>query len=93
MSKQLTEVCSNDGDVEPALRLVRQDAPEVRIGLVLPLPEPAPGRTRFANKRLPAQAHWVRQHIRDDELSRSQMPAQVPTCKKPAIKAYALAAN
>lgn len=79
-------ICSNDGDMEPALRLVREDATNVRIGLVLPLPEPVPGRARFPNKRLTAQAHWVRHHIRDDELARSQMPAQFPTRKKPAIK-------
>ena len=79
-------VCSNDGDVEPALRLVRQDVPAIRVGLVLPLPEPAPGRVRFANKRLTGLAHWVRHHIRDEELSRAQMPARVPTRKKPAIK-------
>jgi len=30
-------VCSNDSDVEPALQLVRRDAPHVRIGLVMPL--------------------------------------------------------
>ena len=79
-------VCSNDGDVEPALRLVRADAPNVRVGLVLPLPEPAPGRSRFANKRLTALAHWVRHHILDEELSRAQMPDQVSTRKKPALK-------
>ena len=79
-------VCSNDGDVEPALKLVRQDCPQVRIGLVLPLPEPAPGRVRFANQRLTAQAHWVRHYIRDDELLRAQMPERVGTKKKPAVK-------
>lgn len=79
-------ICSNDGDVEPALRMVREDATNVRIGLVLPLPEPVPGRARFPNQRLTAQARWVRHHIRDDELARSQMPAQIPTRKKPAIK-------
>ncbi len=79
-------VCSNDGDVEPALKMVRTDFPGIRIGLVLPLPEPDPGRTRFANQRLTAQAHWVRHYIRDEELARAQMPALVPTRKKPAIK-------
>ena len=79
-------VCSNDGDVEPALKWVRADCPQIRIGLVLPLPEPSPGRVRFANQRLTAQAHWVRHHIRDEELERAQMPVKVPTRKKPALK-------
>lgn len=37
-------VCSNDSDAEPALKLVRQDVPDVRIGLVLPLRPAAKGR-------------------------------------------------
>lgn len=79
-------VCSNDSDVEPVLKQVRTDYPDIQIGLVLPLPEPAPGRTRFSNKLLTAQAHWVRHHIRDDELARAQMPTSVATRKKPAVK-------
>jgi uncharacterized LabA/DUF88 family protein len=72
-------VCSNDSDVEPALQLVRRDAPKVRIGLVMPLPPHAKGQGIVSNKRLTAQAHWVRHHILDGELAASQLPAHVPT--------------
>lgn len=79
-------VCSNDSDVEPALKLVRQDAPDVRIGLVMPLRPDAKGQGVVSNKRLTAQATWVRHHILDAELAASQLPTHVPTKKKPASK-------
>lgn len=79
-------VCSNDSDVEPALKLVRQDAPDVRIGLVMPLRPDAKGQGVVSNKRLTAQATWVRHHIMDAELAASQLPTHVPTKKKPASK-------
>jgi hypothetical protein len=33
-------VCSNDSDMEPALSLIKSDAPHVTLGLVMPLPPP-----------------------------------------------------
>ncbi|OLE94871.1 MAG: NYN domain-containing protein, partial [Delftia sp. 13_1_40CM_3_66_6] len=30
-------ICSNDSDVEPALRMLREDVPAARLGLVMPL--------------------------------------------------------
>lgn len=79
-------VCSNDSDLEPALRLIREDVPSARIGLVMPLREDSKGEGKVPNKRLTAQAHWVRHHIRDEELAGSQLPQNVPTKKKPASK-------
>jgi hypothetical protein len=79
-------VCSNDSDVEPALKLIRQDAPNVRIGLVMPLRPDAKGQGVVSNKRLTAQATWVRHHILDAELAASQLPTHVTTKKKPASK-------
>ena len=38
------------------------------------------------NKRLTELAHWVRRHIRDDELVQSQLARNVPTKRKPASK-------
>jgi hypothetical protein len=49
-------VCSNDLDVEPAFKFVRQDAPDVQIGLVMPLWSEATGQGVVLNKRLAAQA-------------------------------------
>lgn len=83
-------VCSNDSDLEPALRFVRQDAPQVKLGLVLPLAPPSQqamqDHRRVSNKMLLPLAHWVRHYLRDEQLAKAQMPASVNTRKKPAIK-------
>lgn len=79
-------ICSNDSDVEPVLKLLASDAPDVRVGLVLPLREPGTSQQRFSNKRLTGKADWVRHYIRDEELVTSQLPHNVTTKKKPAGK-------
>ena len=78
-------VCSNDSDIEPAMALIRQDFPELQLGLVVPLPAQIETK-RFANKRLTQQAHWVRHTIRGEELERSQLKDVVPTPRKAARK-------
>lgn len=79
-------ICSNDSDLEPALRFIREDLPNITIGLVMPLPEGIAGNGKVPNKRLTNLAHWVRRHIQDAELMKSQLPQNVPTNKKPASK-------
>lgn len=79
-------ICSNDSDLEPALQLVRQDAPTIQMGLVVPLREKGFTRDAVSNKRLTKRVHWVRQHILDAELEGSQLPRNVNTNKKPAQK-------
>ncbi len=83
-------VCSNDSDLEPALRFVRQDAPNIRLGLILPLTPPSQlplrGQQRISNKMLLPLAHWVRHHLRDEELAKAQLPTSINTRKKPATK-------
>lgn len=79
-------VCSNDSDMEPALRLIRADAPHVKVGLVMPLREGVGANLNRPNQRLVQYAHWVRHHIRDDELASCQLPPHVQTKKKPASK-------
>jgi uncharacterized LabA/DUF88 family protein len=79
-------ICSNDSDLEPALRLIRKDAPAVTIGLIMPLRAQAQGDGKVTNKRLTPLAHWVRHHILDSELLHAQLPQNVHTKKKPAIK-------
>ena len=79
-------ICTNDSDLEPALQLVRQDAPNVQIGLVVPLREKGLSGDAVSNKRLTKRVHWVRQHILDAELESSQLPKNVNTNKKPAQK-------
>jgi hypothetical protein len=79
-------ICSNDSDLEPALRMIREDASHIKIGLVMPLRESAKDDGKVPNKRLTPLAHWVRRYIRDEELEKSQLPLNVPTKKKPASK-------
>jgi uncharacterized LabA/DUF88 family protein len=86
---QQAVICSNDSDLEPALAFIWKDAPQVSIGLVLPLTEPAKQaglEQRFSNKRLTPLSHWVRHYLRDDELAKAQLPQSVNTRKKPATK-------
>jgi uncharacterized LabA/DUF88 family protein len=79
-------ICSNDSDLEPALSLIRQDVPTTIIGLIMPLQPQSAGDGKVPNKRLTPLAHWVRHHILDDELMRAQLPQNVNTRKKPAVK-------
>ena len=50
-------ICSNDSDLEPALRLIREDAPHAKIGLIMPLRPQAQGDGKVPNKRLTPLAH------------------------------------
>lgn len=76
-------ICTNDSDIEPALKYVRQDFPHIKIGLVLPHPQ---STKRVLTKSLINCADWVRHYIRDDELEASQFKDRVPTNKKPIDK-------
>jgi uncharacterized LabA/DUF88 family protein len=79
-------ICTNDSDLEPVLKLVKADVPDMRIGLVMPLRPPQASDQAISNKRLTALANWTRKHILDSELAKAQMPDTVPTRKKPALK-------
>jgi uncharacterized LabA/DUF88 family protein len=79
-------ICSNDSDLEPALRMIRQDYPAVTVGLVMPLRPTAKDDGKVPNKRLTPLAHWVRHYVQDEELEKSQLPQNVQTKKKPASK-------
>jgi hypothetical protein len=60
--------------------------PSLNIGLVMPLRESSAAEGKVPNKRLTPFAHWVRRHIRDEELAQSQLVTHVQTKKKPASK-------
>lgn len=74
---------SSDTDMTPALKAVREDFPEITIGVILPhraeLNRPSPGS-------LKQHAHWIRRVVTCDELQSHQFPNRVPTHKAPAIK-------
>lgn len=76
---------TNDTDQEPTLKALRQDFPNLKIGVILPIRKTAPGtptRTRPGNNRLSVYADWTRGHIRNKELEQSALPDVVPTQKK-----------
>jgi uncharacterized LabA/DUF88 family protein len=74
---------SADTDMTPALVAIRQDFPEIRIGVILPHRE---GIQRGTPGSLANHSHWIRRHIRHEELAACQFPRRVGTKKKPADK-------
>lgn len=74
---------SSDTDMTPALRAIREDFPDIRVGVILPhrteLNRPSPGS-------LKEHSHWMRRVVTSEELQSHQFPVRVPTRKKPAIK-------
>ena len=80
---------SNDSDLVPALKLVLEDAPAVRRGIVFPRREPqteVEKKRRPANADLSSLAHWTRHEIKLAELAACQLPARVGTRRAPANK-------
>jgi len=78
---------SNDSDLEFALKLIKQDFPQVALGLVIPRRKPEKGATpRPPNKGLSRHVNWTRNHILDEECAKFQLPDKIPTNKKPIIK-------
>jgi len=79
-------ICSNDSDAEPVLAALREDFPNITIGVVTPIRPPEVQRHRAVSTSLMKRAHWTRKHILDDELALAQLPEMVPTKKKPIFK-------
>ena len=65
-------LCSNDADLEPALVMIKQDMPNIQIGLVLPR-KSNNLKSRFSNK-LDRHTDWTRKHINAHELEKSLFP-------------------
>lgn len=75
-----TVFVTNDTDIAPALKMIREHTP-AKIGLVVP----SRVNVRQPNTELSELAHWVRTHIRPDELSASQLP-RVIHGRRPTVK-------
>jgi 6-hydroxy-3-succinoylpyridine 3-monooxygenase len=67
-------IMSNDSDLAPALRMIRQHTSAV-LGLIAPVRE-GDGRSRV-NRELNKHAHWARSHILTSEFAASQLPPMV----------------
>lgn len=81
---------TNDSDLVPAAQAIREDFPEVRIGVIFPIAN-RPHASTGGERRPPCGdlltlADWTRRHITEEELSAAQFPIKVATRKKPAIK-------
>lgn len=74
---------SADTDMTPALRALREDFPELRVGVILPHRE---GIKRTIPGSLKLYSHWMRHIVTTEELASHQFPNRVPTQKKPAMK-------
>lgn len=74
---------SGDTDMTPALRALREDFPDLRVGVILPHRE---GIQRTVPGSLKQYAHWMRHLVTQVELADHQFPSRIPTRKKPVTK-------
>ena len=74
---------SADTDMTPALKAIREDFPEITVGIILPHRQ---GIDRGVPGSLKNHSNWIRRHVTLDELKAHQFPDRVPTQKKPADK-------
>lgn len=78
-------ICSNDSDISPALKLIKEDFPNIIIGIVYPIKkEGSEGRRTSA--ALNEHCNWKITGISNESLQRSQMPNRIQTGKKPIDK-------
>ena len=78
-------ICSNDSDISPSLKLIKEDYPHVTIGIVYPIKkEGSEGRRISAT--LNEFCDWYIMGISRESLQRCQMPNRVQTGKKPIDK-------
>ncbi len=79
---------SNDSDTEPVLDAIRQDFPNIMIGVLMPrkpvLAVNQPQRRRSGS--LASRADWTIECIVDEQLQAAQLPDSIPTKKKPIRK-------
>lgn len=74
---------SADTDMTPALRALREDFAELKLGVILPHRQ---GIQRTVPGSFKQYVNWIRHVVTNTELARCQLPHRVPTRKKPADK-------
>lgn len=78
---------SNDSDAEPSLEAIREDFPDVMVGVITPIhPPKGPDANRRLSGSLVNQADWTIKSIADENLRQAQLPDLIPTKKKPIRK-------
>jgi hypothetical protein len=58
----------------------------LQIGVIFPILRQTDEGARPGNAKLSACADWTRRYIRSEELARAQLPAVIPTLRKPIRK-------
>lgn len=73
-------LCSNDSDLEGALKAIRQHCPAIRLGLIAPT-----GSERHISHDLRKQVDWIKT-IGVDDLAAAQLPEKIPhtSIRRPA---------
>lgn len=80
-------LCSNDSDMLPSLQAIREEKPDFKIGVVMPVTPSKKGEeSRRISGSLDELATWTRRHLLDDELQQALLPEKIPTKKKPILK-------
>ena len=77
---------SNDSDQTPTLRSIREDFPALTVGTIIPRLQAEGKSIRPYSTELAELSHWTRGHIREGELRSAQLPALIPTQRKPILK-------
>lgn len=77
---------SNDTDLAPVLGAKRAESLGLQIGVIFPILRKSDEDARPGNAKLSAYADWTRRYIRSEELSKAQLPAVIPTQRKPIRK-------
>jgi len=77
---------SNDSDLELPLKLIKEDKPNIIIGLVTPRKKPINSPTRPPNESLSRFSNWTRHHILNEECQLAQLDEKISTLKKPILK-------
>lgn len=81
-------VCSNDSDVEPVLKAIRADFPNIVLGVITPRHPPETHRPshRSVSSVLAAQADWTRGHLLDAELQSALLADRIARSGKPILR-------
>ena len=77
---------SGDSDLTPVLELIQKDRPNIKIGVIFPIPYNEKMERRSINRSLENASNWTRKYIKENEFEHHQLPPKVPTNKKPLIK-------
>ena len=77
---------SGDSDIIPALKLIREDSPAIKIGVIFPQSYNKNKPERATNKVLEELADWSVNHIKAQDLKEHQLPEKIPTKKRPLYK-------